>query len=57
MTPQQIKDAAPEGATHYDTDFKLYLKLDKNNFGYSWVDNEWFKLMQRFPVWHNTKPL
>lgn len=39
MTPQQIKDNAPEGATHYSYILNKYCKIYKNElwiYGYMW---------------------
>lgn len=47
MTLQEIKDSAPEGATHYklwkwgDVD---YIKMHKKDMYDSWYDKKWLPL-------------
>lgn len=40
MTPQQIKDTAPLGATHYDTGYKYpryFMQEQDNHVLYRWL--------------------
>lgn len=39
MTPQQIKDSAPQGATHYNNRTETYYRQENDNL-YYWCD-EW----------------
>ena len=49
-----IQANAPDGATHYDVAFGIYLNLDENNCGYKWQDEEWVELKHSFPKWGET---
>lgn len=42
MTIDQIREKAPEGATHYDRD-KDYLKFENNEW-FCWVHWSWCKM-------------
>lgn len=59
MTPQQIKDNAPEGATGYFEHTKNYLK-DTNGIWCVWVSHRWLRVKNityLFSIKDSIKPL
>lgn len=54
MTKQQIKDNAPDGATHYSPLRFEYYRVDAMLL-YKWINNEWSVLIE-YPT-YNLKPL
>lgn len=62
MTPQQIKDSAPDGATHYYTDEIHYMKKDNDARWWTWDEEKkkWLIVINFFyfgQTSHLIKPL
>lgn len=58
MTPQQIKDNAPNGATYYIDHCSIqYYKADEHGMVFIWSDGSWHDLPMHISEAYALKPL